>query len=35
LQHYTTIASELKTLYSALESRDMAAGSAVARRLFQ
>ena len=26
---------ELKTLYSALESRDMAAGSAVARRLFQ
>ncbi len=35
LQHYTTIASELKTLYGALESRDMAAGSAVARRLFQ
>lgn len=35
LQHYTTIASELKTLYSALELRDMAAGSAVARRLFQ
>jgi hypothetical protein len=35
LQHYTTIASELKTLYSALEGRDMAAGSAVARRLFQ
>jgi hypothetical protein len=35
LQHYTTIASELKALYSALESRDMAAGSAVARRLFQ
>ncbi len=35
LQHYTTIASELKILYSALESRDMAAGSAVARRLFQ
>jgi len=35
LQHYTTIAAELKTLYSALESRDMAAGSAVARRLFQ
>jgi hypothetical protein len=35
LQHYTTIASELKTLYSALASRDMAAGSAVARRLFQ
>jgi hypothetical protein len=35
LQHYTTIAAELKTLYRALESRDMAAGSAVARRLFQ
>jgi hypothetical protein len=35
LQHFTTIAAELKTLYSALESRDMAAGSAVARRLFQ
>jgi hypothetical protein len=35
LQHYTTIASELKTLYQALEARDMAAGSAVARRLFQ
>jgi hypothetical protein len=35
LSHYTTIASELKTLYGALESRDMAAGSAVARRLFQ
>jgi hypothetical protein len=35
LQHYTTIAAELKTLYHALESRDMAAGSAVARRLFQ
>lgn len=35
LQHYTTIANELKTLYRALESRDMAAGSAVARRLFQ
>jgi hypothetical protein len=35
LQHYTTIANELKTLYSALEGRDMAAGSAVARRLFQ
>jgi ZipA, C-terminal FtsZ-binding domain len=35
LQHYTTIASELKTLYQALDARDMAAGSAVARRLFQ
>jgi hypothetical protein len=35
LQHYTTIATELQTLYRALEARDMAAGSAVARRLFQ
>jgi hypothetical protein len=35
LQHYTTIAAELKNLYRALEARDMAAGSAVARRLFQ
>jgi hypothetical protein len=35
LQHYATIAAELKTLYQALESRDMAAGSALARRLFQ
>jgi hypothetical protein len=35
LQHYTTIAAELQTLYRALEARDMAAGSAVARRLFQ
>jgi hypothetical protein len=35
LMHYTTIADELKTLYRALDSRDMAAGSAVARRLFQ
>ena len=35
LMHYTTIADELKTLYRALESHDMAAGSAVARRLFQ
>jgi hypothetical protein len=35
LQHYTTIAAELTNLYRALESRDMAAGSAVARRLFQ
>jgi hypothetical protein len=35
LQHYTTIAAELKTLYRTLEARDMAAGSAVARRLFQ
>jgi ZipA, C-terminal FtsZ-binding domain len=35
LQHYTTIAAELGKLYLALESRDMAAGSMVARRLFQ
>ena len=35
LMHYTTIADELTTLYRALESRDMAAGSALARRLFQ
>lgn len=35
LQHFTTIAGELKSLYRALEARDMAAGSAVARRLFQ
>lgn len=35
LQHYTTIAAELGTLYRALESRDMAAGSPAARRLFQ
>ena len=35
LQHYTTIAAELTTLYRALESRDMAAGSPLARRLFQ
>jgi hypothetical protein len=34
LQHYTTIASELQVLYRALEARDMAAGSPVARRLF-
>ncbi|MES2957404.1 MAG: cell division protein FtsZ [Pseudomonadota bacterium] len=35
LQHFATIADELKKLYRALESRDMAAGTAVARRLFQ
>jgi hypothetical protein len=35
LQHFTTIDGELKLLYRALEGRDMAAGSAVARRLFQ
>jgi hypothetical protein len=35
LQHYTTIATELQTLYRALEARDMAAGTPVARRLFQ
>jgi len=35
LQHFATIAEELKALYRTLESRDMAAGTAVARRLFQ
>ena len=35
LQHYTTIAAELQSLYRALEARDMAAGTPVARRLFQ
>ena len=35
LQHFATIAEELKTLYHALAERDMAAGTAVARRLFQ
>lgn len=35
LHHFATIAEELKTLYRALEARDMAAGSALARRLFQ
>ena len=35
LQHYATIDGELQKLYRALEARDMAAGSAVARRLFQ
>lgn len=35
LQHYTTIAAELSRLYLALASRDMAAGSPAARRLFQ
>ena len=32
---FTAIDGELKLLYRALEGRDMAAGSAVARRLFQ
>ncbi len=35
LQHFATIAEELAKLYRALEARDMAAGSPVARRLFQ
>jgi len=35
LQHFASIADELNKLYRALESHDMAAGTAVARRLFQ
>jgi hypothetical protein len=35
LQHFAAIHDELKKLYRALESRDMAAGTAAARRLFQ
>jgi hypothetical protein len=35
LQHFATVAEELNKLYRALEERDMAAGTAVARRLFQ
>jgi hypothetical protein len=35
LQHFATIHEELNKLYRALESRDLAAGTAVARRLFQ
>lgn len=35
LQHFASIASELNKLYRALESHDMAAGTPVARRLFQ
>lgn len=35
LQQFAAIAQELNKLYRALESRDMAAGSPVARRLFQ
>jgi hypothetical protein len=35
LQHFAAIAEDLKKLYRALESRDMAAGTPVARRLFQ
>ena len=34
-QHFATIHEELKKLYRALDARDMAAGTAVARRLFQ
>lgn len=35
LQHFAVIRDELDKLYRALEARDMAAGSALARRLFQ
>jgi ZipA, C-terminal FtsZ-binding domain len=35
LQHFAVIHEELNKLYCALEARDMAAGSAAARRLFQ
>ena len=35
LQHFAAINEELNKLYRALEARDMAAGTAVARRLFQ
>jgi hypothetical protein len=35
LQHFASIADELNALYRALESHDMAAGTAAARRLFQ
>jgi hypothetical protein len=35
LQHFATIADELNKLYRGLESHDMAAGTATARRLFQ
>ena len=35
LQHFAVIHGELNKLYRALETRDMAAGTAVARRLFQ
>ncbi len=34
LQAFAAIGDDLKTLYQALESRDLAAGSAAARRLF-
>jgi hypothetical protein len=34
LHHFTAIAAELQKLYRALEARDVAAGSAAARRLF-
>jgi hypothetical protein len=35
LHHYAAIHEGVKKLYAALAERDMAAGSAVARRLFQ
>lgn len=35
LQHFAAIREDLDKLYRALESRDLAAGTAVARRLFQ
>jgi hypothetical protein len=35
LHHYAAIHDEVRKLYAALTERDMAAGSAVARRLFQ
>jgi len=35
LQHFAAIHDELNKLYRALDARDMAAGTAVARRLFQ
>ncbi|MEO6659173.1 MAG: cell division protein FtsZ [Burkholderiaceae bacterium] len=35
VQHFVAIRAELDKLYHALEARDMAAGSAAARRLFQ
>jgi hypothetical protein len=35
LHHYAAIHDEVRKLYTALAGRDMAAGSAVARRLFQ
>ncbi len=35
VQHFTMIQDELAKLYAALDARDLAAGSAAARRLFQ